>query len=1002
SNTTLSNADNGTPINGYTGIAPKYIELCVHVGKNAGTDTGSNTTVDAYQASASTKAITMTYHTNSPVNGYNGCKDSFVGDFSGTTNPSIPGEQCGNTDKISITAKSKTGTDSAVGTINACGDDTGYIYNLTPSLILASGSFVTMTFNVYYCTSTTGNCITAPVSASDIMQGAYFEPSDGSDDCLAAGSQSGQTGQADSCLTFTDGAQTATASIIVPVPGTYTLFLNATIGGENVYTIASNQTSYPLAANAKSQTVTVDLMGGSGSTPVSGTGTSSSDCSGDNETSACNTQVAQCSIHLFNPLSWFICPIISSIQNIMNSVGNTITSYLTIPGSYFDTSSAAGQPIYEAWNSIRDIALSLLVIVALVMIFSQALSIGPFDAYTVKKVLPRLIIAAIMITLSWPIIGLLIGISNGIGDGVRHLIYAPFQNLPAVNFTAGDEALIGGLGIGAALGLFGILTLGIMAALALLTALVIIVLRQIVVILLAIMAPIALVLYILPGTEKAWKLWWNSFWGALIMFPLIEAFIALGSVFSKITMAAGSTGILDKIIAYIAIYLPYFLLPMTIRLSGGMMQAIGGRIAQTSSGIQGGLSKRRKVVAAQNRQDIKEGQRFSERNRVTRNLSRALSGVAAGPRGWMPNERGRAAREQNILAGQARRLRESPALQAYGKDPFVALWLAKYENADKAKQGAHQDYAEAIQKAQAAHSLRLQSGVSEVDSRRTMQQEIAESDVDLQRNLTNIGRAEQIGWTRGNRQLSFATIGQMGGKGFKNKEEVRAAAGSIAGGDFGTYGRLMGNFEHDVKGAGSTYLLSGDAKQLALSKPEQEWSNWTATDVHTQLGGSKENVDYYLDHFTRELSSTDPGRVQMALQGLAEMEDGKGMSPNGERINAALSRPEIAAQRQAALSRLSASIKAEPDNDVNTRQVFGPVMAPVLDIHGNPERDPLTNEVKLDVVHDPVTGRIREELKGVRKETAEERISRLARKQRPDFYNTQSSQASQAPQEPQP
>ena len=78
-------------------------------------------------------------------------------------------------------------------------------------------------------------------------------------------------------------------------------------------------------------------------------------------------------------------------------------------------------------------------------------------------------------------------------------------------------------------------------------------LRQIIVILLAVLSPIALVLYIMPGTEKVWKMWWNSFWGVLIMFPLIEAFIAFGSVFSKITMASGNTGLLDKIIAYIAI-----------------------------------------------------------------------------------------------------------------------------------------------------------------------------------------------------------------------------------------------------------------------------------------------------------------------------------------------------------------------------------------------------------------------------------------------------------------
>ena len=63
----------------------------------------------------------------------------------------------------------------------------------------------------------------------------------------------------------------------------------------------------------------------------------------------------------------------------------------------------------------------------------------------------------------------MIGISNGFGNGIRYLIFAPFRNLPAVSFSAGSEALVGGLGIGAALGLFGTLTLGLMAAVALFT-----------------------------------------------------------------------------------------------------------------------------------------------------------------------------------------------------------------------------------------------------------------------------------------------------------------------------------------------------------------------------------------------------------------------------------------------------------------------------------------------------------------------------------------------------
>ena len=83
----------------------------------------------------------------------------------------------------------------------------------------------------------------------------------------------------------------------------------------------------------------------------------------------------------------------------MNSLGSAITKYLTIPSYYFNAGSTTGKPLYEAWDSVRDIALALLAIITLVMVFSQAVSIGPFDAYTVKKVLPRLIIAGILYTI---------------------------------------------------------------------------------------------------------------------------------------------------------------------------------------------------------------------------------------------------------------------------------------------------------------------------------------------------------------------------------------------------------------------------------------------------------------------------------------------------------------------------------------------------------------------------------------------------------------------------
>ena len=337
SNTPLSVSGSGTLIKPYGQPEPIDIELCVHVGAAAGTDTDSNTTVDAYQASDPTTAIPMTYHATAPVSG-SGCDDSFVATFDNTTT-SAPGEQCNNADKITITAKTKTGTDSAIGTINVCGENTGYIYNLTPNLILATGGTpITVTFDVYYCASD-NPCAATTFDANQIQQNAYFGPSSSSDDCVDNPNQTG-------CLTFTDNSSgVATASIMVPVPGTYTLTMTALINGENPYYVPSNQSSYPFTATSNSQTVTVDLEDDA-SVPVTPTGPTTpgggTDCATNPNAASCQGQTVTCSIVWHNPLSWFVCPAVSSIQDIMNSLGSAITKYLTIPSYYFNAGSTTG------------------------------------------------------------------------------------------------------------------------------------------------------------------------------------------------------------------------------------------------------------------------------------------------------------------------------------------------------------------------------------------------------------------------------------------------------------------------------------------------------------------------------------------------------------------------------------------------------------------------------------------------------------------------------------
>ncbi len=312
-----------------------------------------------------------------------------------------------------------------------------------------------------------------------------------------------------------------------------------------------------------------------------------------------------------NPLTWLMCPMIELASSLINTLDTEIRNQLTIPiadnletgvKSAFTTGGsdhATGNALYLAWSSMRTIALSLLVIIALVMVISQALSVGPFDAYTVKKVLPRIVVAVIAITLSWQIAKILIGFSNDLGQGISTIINAPFTDtnaglkMPTIS-TGGSSlgavsllvALKGGLDI------FGLLSFALVGVVSVIIAFGVIAFRNILVITLVILAPVAIISWILPNTQKAWKFWKDNFSAVLLAFPIIVAFITAGRVFAIITEnSGGSAGIFKSIIIFIAYFGPYFALPMAFRLAGGAIASIGGMANDRSKGF---FDKRRK------------------------------------------------------------------------------------------------------------------------------------------------------------------------------------------------------------------------------------------------------------------------------------------------------------------------------------------------------------------------------------------------------------------------
>jgi hypothetical protein len=273
-----------------------------------------------------------------------------------------------------------------------------------------------------------------------------------------------------------------------------------------------------------------------------------SKCSSSDTSSSCtptppaNTDSAEngnsCEAQNNTGFEWILCGALRALDGFMNIINKQIQEQLVI-----NVKSELNPNVHQAWGVFRTLASAMLVIIMLIMVFSQAISAGPFDAYTIRKMLPRLVAAVILIQLSWVFSGWLISLANDVGNGLAQLISVPFGGADELGF----DKLIGQLGAAApiaftattllsvgiaiALNPFGALLLAFFIVTSSLVAIAVLLVRQALIIGAVIFMPLALVAWILPGTQKYWKLLWDNFIRALLLFPIIIGLIYIGRVF---------------------------------------------------------------------------------------------------------------------------------------------------------------------------------------------------------------------------------------------------------------------------------------------------------------------------------------------------------------------------------------------------------------------------------------------------------------------------------------
>lgn len=300
-------------------------------------------------------------------------------------------------------------------------------------------------------------------------------------------------------------------------------------------------------------------------------------------------------------VGWFVCPVSVFLADSMDTLFDFLQGFIAVqPPKTGDTNG----DLYVAWNIMRSIANVAFIIVFMIIIYSQLTSVG-ISSYGIKKLIPRLIIAAVLVNISYYICAIAVDVSNILGyslqDVIKDIRDSTF-NIDNDTWTAETTdwravltfVLSGGTAgfIGIALATAGSATSAIFLILPILLGLVLTALfvllvlaaRQAIIIILIVVAPIAFVAYLLPNTEKWFEKWRELFMTMLIFFP------AFSLVFGGSQLAGGiiiqnATSIVTIIFGMAVQVAPLVITPLLLKLSGGLLGRIAGLVNDPRRGL---------------------------------------------------------------------------------------------------------------------------------------------------------------------------------------------------------------------------------------------------------------------------------------------------------------------------------------------------------------------------------------------------------------------------------
>lgn len=339
---------------------------------------------------------------------------------------------------------------------------------------------------------------------------------------------------------------------------------------------------------------------------------------GDNDTSTEEQKQSYCQEN-GGFLSWMLCPAIADGAATAGGLLGFITNLTTVHTSIIEQFSKQDSSIYKAWSAFRNIANIGFVIMLLVVVFSQVTNIG-ISNYNIKKILPKLIITAILVNFSYLIMGVLIDLSQIAGNGIEALIKSVAADGMDANASARASATISAIagavtgvagaavgvaaGTGAIAGLVGGPAIILPVVMFIVTSLIsvffgfiMLSIRQAAIIMVIVLAPLMMVLYALPNTAAITKKYISTVKALLMLYPMFIFATSAGALASSIIIGT-STDLLMMIVGGLLNVLPYFAIPSMTSKSLAGLGAITGAFDKMRGGALKGVGMAGAAIGA--------------------------------------------------------------------------------------------------------------------------------------------------------------------------------------------------------------------------------------------------------------------------------------------------------------------------------------------------------------------------------------------------------------------